>query len=89
MIVPDASEEVIGESELAATESACEHGQPARFRRARLLKRVYKLDLEQFRNCDGQLKIIAAMRETAAIKADRDALRNCKPEYHRENRHAG
>ena len=39
MVLPQGPEEAIGESELAPTESGCEHGRPARISLARLLKR--------------------------------------------------
>ena len=66
--VPQAPEEVTGESELTATESGCTHGRPARISWARLLKRVFDIDLERCPNCGGQLKIIAAIVESAVIE---------------------
>ena len=40
LVVPAGPQEATGESELAATESGCTHGRPARISWARLLKRV-------------------------------------------------
>jgi len=37
------------------------HGRPARISWARLLKRVFEIDLERCPNCGGELKIIAAI----------------------------
>ncbi|WP_292455433.1 hypothetical protein [Methylibium sp.] len=61
-------EEATGESELAATESGCEHGRPARISWARLLKRVFEINLEHCPNCGGELKIIAAILEAPVIE---------------------
>jgi len=68
LVVPQGPEEATGESELAATESGCAHGRPARISWARLLKRVFEIDLEHCPNCGGQLKIIAAILESAVIE---------------------
>jgi hypothetical protein len=43
------------------------HGARARMSWARLLKRVYGIDVERF-ECGGKLKIIAGIEEPAAIK---------------------
>ena len=42
--------------------------QPARISWARLLKRVFQIDLEHCPNCGGQLKIIAAILEAPVIE---------------------
>ena len=57
-----------GKSELTATESVCTHSRPARISWARLLKRVFQIDIEHCPNCGGQLKIIAAILESAVIE---------------------
>jgi hypothetical protein len=44
-----------------------EHGAPARMGWARLLKRVFDIDLEHCPQCGGDLKIIAAIEEPAVI----------------------
>ena len=54
--------------QLAASEPGCSHRQPARISRARLLKRVFEIDLEHCPNCGGELKIIAAILEAPVIE---------------------
>ena len=68
MLVLHGPEEVTGESQLAATESSCTHGRPAHISWARLLKRVFEFDMEHCPNCAGQLRIIAAILESAVIE---------------------
>ena len=68
MVVPQAPEAATGTSDLAATESGCTHSRPARISWARLLKRVFEIDLEHCPNCGGELKIIAAILESAVIE---------------------
>ena len=43
------------------------HGAPARMGWARLLKRVFEMDLEHCPHCGGALKVIAAIEEPAVI----------------------
>ena len=43
------------------------HGAPARMNWARLLKRVFGIDIEHCPQCGGALKIIAAIEESAVI----------------------
>ena len=54
-----------------ATEPACDHahaqGAPARMSWARLLKRVFDIDIEHCPNCGGRLKIIAAIEDPPVI----------------------
>ncbi|MGH8702290.1 MAG: hypothetical protein ACREVR_14135, partial [Burkholderiales bacterium] len=47
---------------------ACAHRRPARMSWARLLKRVFEIDLENCPNCGGELKIIAAILEAPVIE---------------------
>ena len=68
LVVPGGPEEGAGESDQTATESDCAHGRPARISWARLLKRVFEIDLEHCPNCGGELKIIAAIFEAAVIE---------------------
>jgi hypothetical protein len=44
------------------------HGRPARTCWARLLKRAFEIDLEHCPTCGGELKIIAAIVESAVIE---------------------
>ena len=60
-IVPSAPEEAI----VHAADHA--HDRPARMSWARLLKRVFDLDIERCSNCGGSLKIIAAIEEPPVI----------------------
>lgn len=47
----------------ADSETRCAQNPPVRLRWARLLARVFALDLGHCPNCDGELKIIAAILE--------------------------
>jgi Putative transposase/Transposase zinc-binding domain len=60
-IVPSAPEEAIGH----AADHA--HHAPARMSWARLLKRVFDIDIERCSNCGGSLKIIAAIEDPPVI----------------------
>ena len=44
------------------------HGRPMRLGWAKLLKRVFNLDLEHCPNCGGELKVITAILERPAIE---------------------
>ena len=68
LVVQACPDEDVAASELAAAEPACEHRRSARISWARLLKRVFEIDLEHCPNCGGQLKIIAAILESAVIE---------------------
>ena len=56
-----------GKSEQTPTEPGCAHDRPARIGWARLLKRVFEIDLEHCPHCGGQLRIIATILESAVI----------------------
>ena len=60
LVVPAGPQEATGESELAATESGCAHGRPVRISWARLLKRVFEIDLEHCPNCGGDRRLLDA-----------------------------
>ena len=67
MVVPHGPEQATGKSEQTATEPGCAHFRPVRISWARLLKRVFQIDLEHCPNCGGELKIIAAILEASVI----------------------
>ena len=64
MLAPNAKlrREIVPSPPEQATAPACDHAQgaPARLSWARLLKRVFDIDIEHCPNCGGSLKIIAA-----------------------------
>ena len=67
-VVPAGPDEDGDGSQLDATEPGCAHRRPARIRWARLLKRIFEIDLEHCPNCGGELKIIAAILEAPVIE---------------------
>ena len=73
MVVPQGPDERAEASQPAACEPDCAHHSPVRLSWARLLKRVFALDLEHCPNCGGELKIIAAsgLIETQSIAFER------------------
>ena len=52
----------------AECEANCAHHRPVRLSRAKLLKRVFELDMERCPNCGGELKIIVAILEQPVIE---------------------
>ena len=52
----------------AECEENCAHHRPVRLSWAKLLKRVFDLDLQHCPNCGGELKIIAAILEQPVIE---------------------
>jgi hypothetical protein len=56
------------EAKPAECEANCAHHRPVRLSWAKLLKRVFDLDLEHCPNCGGELKIIAAILEQPVIE---------------------
>ena len=52
----------------AQCEANCAHHRPVRLSWAKLLERVFDLDLEHCPNCGGELKIIAAILEQPVIE---------------------
>jgi Putative transposase len=62
-IVPSPAEKATAHS----ADHARAHGSPARMSWARLLKRVFDIDIERCPNCGGALKIIAAIVDPAVI----------------------
>ncbi len=49
-------------------ETGCARRHPVQPSRAKLLKRVFEIDMEHCPNCGGELKIIAAILEPAVIE---------------------
>ena len=66
-VVPQGPVEGDQAAKRADCEANCAHHRPVRLSWARLLKRVFELDLEHGPNCGGELKIIAAILETPVI----------------------
>jgi len=63
-----------------SSENAHAQGAPARMSWARLLKRVFDIDIEHCPNCGGHLKIIAAIEDPPVISS---AIWACPPAPHR------
>jgi len=68
LVVPHGPEQATGKSEQTASEPGCAHSRPVRISWARLLKRVFQIDLEHCPNCGGELKIIAAILAAPVIE---------------------
>lgn len=68
LVVPQAPEPAAQEAKPAEYEAICAHHRPVRLSWARLLKRVFALDLEHCPNCGAKLKIIAAIIEQPVIE---------------------
>ena len=68
LVVPQEPEPAAQEAKAAECEANCAHYRPVRLSRARLLKRVFDLDLAHCLNCGGELKIIAAILEQPVIE---------------------
>ena len=52
----------------AECEAGCAHHRPVRLSWAKLLKRVFEIDMAHCPNCGGELKIIAAILEQPVIE---------------------
>ncbi len=65
MIIPSPPEPATADS----CDSAHAQGAPVRMSWARLLKRVFDIDVEHWQHCGGNLKIIAAIEDPAVIVA--------------------
>jgi hypothetical protein len=68
MVVPQEPEPPARTTQPAECAANCAHRQPVRLSRAKLLERVFDLDLEHCPNCGGELKIIAAILEQPVIE---------------------
>ena len=70
LVVPQEPEAPAQEAKPAECEENCAHHRPVRLSWAKLLKRVFDLDLEHCPNCGGELKIIAAILEQPGNRED-------------------
>ena len=68
LVVPKAPGPPAQEAKPVECEANCAHHRPVRLSRAKLLKRVFEIDLEHCPNCGGELKIIAAILEQPVIE---------------------
>ena len=66
--VPQSPEPVAQEAKPADFEANCARHRPVRLGWAKLLKRVFDLDLEHCPNCDSELRIVAAILEAPVIE---------------------
>ena len=67
-VVPQEPEPPAQVTQPADCEANCAHHRPVRLSWAKLLKRVFEIDMEHCPNCGGQLKIIAAVLEQPVIE---------------------
>jgi hypothetical protein len=67
LVVPQVPEAPERAAKSAVCDANCAHHRPVRLSWAKLLKRVFDLDLEHCPNCGGELKIIAAILEQPVI----------------------
>ena len=68
LVVPQEPDEGAEAVQPAACEANCLHRRPARMSWAKLLKRVFEIDMALCPNCGGELKIIAAILEQQVIE---------------------
>ena len=68
LVVPQKPEAPAQAAPPAECEAICAHHRPTRMSWARMLKRVFEIDLEHCPNCGGELKIIAAILEQPVIE---------------------
>ena len=66
--VPQEAEAPAQAAPPAECEPNCAHHRPVRLSWAKLLKRVFEIDMEHCPNCGGELKIIAAILEQPVIE---------------------
>ena len=67
-VVPQEPEPPAQATQPAECEANCAHYRPVRLSWAKLLKRVFEIDMEQCPNCGGELRIIAASLEQPVIE---------------------
>ena len=68
LVVPQEPEPPAQAAKPAECEASCAHHRPLRLSWAKLLKRVFEIDMEHCPNCGGELKIIAAILEQPVIE---------------------
>jgi hypothetical protein len=68
LVVPQGAEAPAQAAPPAECEAGCAHHRPVRLSWAKLLKRVFEIDIEHCPNCGGELKIIAAILEQPVIE---------------------
>ena len=68
LVVPQAPEPAAPATPRAECEGNCAHHRPVRLGWAKLLKRVFAIDMEHCPNCGGELTIIAAILEQPVIE---------------------
>jgi hypothetical protein len=68
MVVPQEPEPPAQAAPPAECEAICAHHRPVWLSWAKLLKRVFALDMEHCPDCGGELKIIAAILEQPVIE---------------------
>ena len=68
LVVPQEPESATQQAN-ADCEASCKQHRPVRLSWAKLLKRVFQIDLEHCPNCGGPLRIIAAILQTQVIEA--------------------
>jgi hypothetical protein len=66
--VPHEPEAPAQETKPAECDANCAHHRPVRLSWAKLLERVFDLDLEHGPNCGGELKIVAAILAAPVIE---------------------
>ena len=74
LIVPQVPESPTQAAQPAQREANCAHRRPVRLSWAKLLKRVFDLDLEPCPHSGGELRIIAAIAASAGDREDPHAL---------------
>ena len=68
LVVPQQPEVPEQEAKTAECEANCAHHRPVRLSWAKLPKRLFEIDMEHCPNCDGELKIIAAILQQPVIE---------------------
>jgi len=67
-VVPQEPEPPVQAAPPVECEATCAHHRPVRLSWAKLLKRVFEIDIAHCPNCGGELKIIAAIMEQPVIE---------------------